>query len=91
MRLFFERLLARLFPPEPLGVLDETSQQYRDRLERANLPYRTFNEYVGRVVPGSTKEGPAPPPEPPRGTREARREMLNEAKFTPTEFRSVVE
>lgn len=75
----FEALLARLFPPDPLGALDVTSRQYHDRLERANLPYRQFNTYVGRIVPGSLKEGPAPPPPPKPGTRESRRYIAEQA------------
>lgn len=76
MKEFFLDLLNILFPPKPLGVLDVTSRQYFERLERTRLPFRPFNEYVGRVVPDSLKEGPAPPPPPPPGTREQRRLSL---------------
>lgn len=66
-------LLTRLFPPEPVNcLLDASSRQYFDRLERTKLPYRQFNETVGRVVPGSKKEGEAAPPPPPKGTRASR-------------------
>ncbi|VVB51607.1 Uncharacterised protein [uncultured archaeon] len=70
-------LFSLLNPPEVIGSrLDRTSWNYYQRLERANLPYRTFNETVGRTVPGSIKEGQAAPPAPPKGTRASREAQL---------------
>jgi hypothetical protein len=66
--------LRNLFVPAPVigSRLDAVSWNYFERLERANLPYRTFNEYVGQIVPDSKKEWPAPPQPPRAGTRESR-------------------
>lgn len=65
--------LHNLFVPAPVigSKLDGSSQSYFERLERANLPYRTFNETAGvRIV--KVTEGPAPAPRPASGTREQR-------------------
>jgi hypothetical protein len=65
--------LHSLFTPESIvgSKLDGTSWNYYQRLERANLPYRTFNEVAGvRIV--KVTEGPAAPPAPAPGTRESR-------------------
>lgn len=72
MKQFIERLLSRWFPPASVGAaLDATSRNYFDRLARGQLPYRRFDKYVGRVVLGSVKEGPAILI-PEQGTRESR-------------------